>query len=232
MNTPWLIFIVMLVSGALGGVMNFFITDLQEEQKMPWWQHSIVGIGAAFMVPLFLNMISGNLIDEVLGSKDNEPNYSKLFVLAGFCLVAAVSARAFISSLSRRVLQEVRSAKATAEEAKEDAAEAKAVVAPFVEEEVAANQEPTAKDDVELANDERAALRAMTSSGYSMRSITGIAKDSRLEKTQINQTISSLMSKGLVVQVTNPRNELRWYPTNLGRSAAAKLPETEVGLVK
>ena len=148
--------LVMLLAGALGGIVNYFLADPEQEKRLVWWQHVLVGVTASFMVPLFLNMISGDLIDKIRGTADKAGDYSKLFVLAGFCLVAAVSSRAFIRSLSEKVLQEmkkkVEAVSKTAEKAVEkaesanvqataafaDATEARQAVAPFVEEEASA----------------------------------------------------------------------------------------------
>ena len=124
MSPLYEIALVMLVSGTLGGLVNYYLTDQQDEKQLTWWQHAFVGVVAAFIVPLFLNMASGDLIDKIRGVDGKAPDPSKLFVLAGFCLVAAASSRAFIRSLSERVLQEVRSAKKKAEAAQEQAAEA------------------------------------------------------------------------------------------------------------
>ncbi|TLD46313.1 MAG: hypothetical protein FAZ92_01424 [Accumulibacter sp.] len=213
--------LVMLVSGVLGGLVNYFISDPQDERRLTWWQHIFVGVTAAFMVPLLLNMISADLIDKIRGVNGQPGDYSKLFVLAGFCLVAAVSSRAFIKTMSERVLQEVRSAKKNAEEAKEDAAEAKAAVAPFVEEEISEN-EIDKKDlpetpEVDLTEPEKKVLKAMVSSSYSMRSITGIAKDTGLAKLSVSHVISTLMRKGLVVQAQSSSGQPRWYPSAEGR---------------
>jgi hypothetical protein len=212
----------MLAAGILGGIVNSFLADPLDEHLLPWWQHLAVGITASFMVPLFLNMISGDLIDKIRGIDDKAPDYSKLFVLAGFCLVAAVSSRAFIRSLSERVLQEVKSAKKKANEAKEEAKEVKSVVASWVEPEapdaldaLAASDQPTTDAD------ELKVLKAMASSPYPLRSITGIAKDSGLSKAVVNSTLTSLLSKGLIGQTLSASGQPRWYLTPEGRKAAS-----------
>lgn len=213
--------LVMLASGVLGGLVNFFLSDPQDERHLTWWQHIFVGVTAAFMVPLLLNMISADLIDKIRGVNGQQGDYSKLFVLAGFCLVAAVSSRAFIRTMSERVLQEVRSARKNAEEAKEEAAEAKAAVAPFVEEDVPENEiekrTPSETPEVDLTDTEKKVLKAMISSSYSMRSITGIAKDTDLTKPSVSHVISTLMVKGLVVQAQSSSGQPRWYPSTEGR---------------
>jgi fluoride ion exporter CrcB/FEX/DNA-binding MarR family transcriptional regulator len=218
---------VMLISGALGGVVNYFLSDTQDEKTLTWWQHVFVGIVAAFIVPLFLNMASGDLIDKIRGVDGRLPDYSKLFVLAGFCLVAAASSRAFIRSLSERVLQEVRSAKKKAEEAKEDAAEAKAAVAPFVEDEVVEEVPTHTKLTeqarlVDLTSDERAVLGAMATGPFSMRSISGIASDCDLPKSNVNSALTSLVAKGYVGQGrSSTSDQPRWFITQEGRNVAA-----------
>ena len=218
---------VMLIAGALGGLVNDFLSDAQDEKVLSWWQHVFVGVVAAFIVPLFLNMASGDLIDKIRGVDGKLPDYSKLFVLGGFCLVAAASSRAFIRSLSERVLQEVKSAKRQAEEAKVEAAEAKAVVAPFVEEEVVEEAPMQAKlteqaREIEVTSDERAVLEAMTRGAYSMRSISGIAKEADLSKQAVNAALSTLIAKGYAGQgKSSTSDQPRWFITQEGRTVAA-----------
>lgn len=218
---------VMLVSGALGGLVNYFLSDAQDEKVLNWWQHVFVGVVAAFIVPLFFNMASGDLIDKIRGVDGKPPDYSKLFVLAGFCLVAAASSRAFIRSLSERVLQEVKSAKRKAEEAKAEAAAAKAVVAPFVENEVSEEAPVQTKlteqaRKIDITNDEHAVLVAMASGAYSMRSISGMAKDANLSKQAVNAALTKLIEKGYVGQGrSSTSDQPRWFITQEGRTVAA-----------
>ncbi|MFM2340697.1 MAG: hypothetical protein RLZZ592_350 [Pseudomonadota bacterium] len=127
---------VMVTSGALGGLVGRFLAEAGAPgahsgpdeaagggptAPLPAWKHVLIGITAALMVPLFLTMISSDLILNLLRTPDNP---SGLLNLAGFCLVAAVSSRGFISSLSDRLLREVRQAQAQAEQAAGSAADA------------------------------------------------------------------------------------------------------------
>lgn len=215
----------MFASGMLGGLVNSFLSDPSEEKPLHWSKHMVVGVAASFMVPLFLNMISGDLIDKIRGPSTGQPDYSKLFVLAGFCLVAAVSSRAFIRTISDKVLQQVKEANRKAEEAKVDAATAKAVVEPMVEAEADAEVTDTidalkASSAPVTVENELKVLKAMTTSSYSLRSITGIAKDSGLSKSVVNSTLTSLIGKGLVQQGISTSSQPRWFPTPEGRKLA------------
>jgi DNA-binding NarL/FixJ family response regulator len=218
--------LVMLLSGALGGVVNYFLSDKKDSQGLSWWQHVFVGVVAAFIVPLFLSMASGDLIDKIRGVDGKAPDFSKLFVLAGFCLVAAASSRAFISSISERVLQQAREATEKAEAAQEDAAEAKAAVAPFVEEEAEDKSGNNPDEEgpsivIQLSENEKRVLKAMASGNYSLRSITGIAKDSGLDKSAVNVAITELLKKKYVAQGQSSSGQPRWYLTSTGRMLAA-----------
>jgi hypothetical protein len=81
-----------------------------KDGKHTSWQFIVIGVGAAFLAPLFLNMISSDLIAR------SKENYYLLFVLVGFCLVASISSRKFIRSISDRVLQEAEEASRKADE--------------------------------------------------------------------------------------------------------------------
>jgi len=237
--------LVLLVSGIVGGLVNAIITDPAQETRLPWWQHTLVGVAASFMVPLFLNMISGELIDKIIEGKN-----SKLFVLAGFCLVAAISSRAFIRTISDRLLQEVRTvkqevavasakaddaavkaddavvkadaAKVQATTAAADATEAQQVVAPLVEGEVVEEPKPGLLGDgfesiKPMPADERAVMKAMQGSRFVLRSLAGIAKEAGLDEARANEVLTSLIAKGLIGQPMNKSQQPRWYLTTSGR---------------
>jgi DNA-binding MarR family transcriptional regulator len=223
MEQLWIIAAVMFGSGVLGGTVNCFLSDRSGEIHLSCYKHIIIGVAASFMVPLFLNMISGDLIDKICGVDGKTANYSKLFVLAGFCLVASISSRTFILSLSERILQEVKSANRKANEAKEEAAEAKAAVAPLVEDEVADDMSALAESNeiissAEVAENEKAVLKSIVESPYTLRSISGIAKNSGLRKSVVNSTLSSLIGKGLVAQSIGSSGRPLWYITPTGRA--------------
>lgn len=119
----WGIVAVMLVSGAVGGLVNWFLTESgADTPPLAWWKHLIIGVAAAFIVPLFLNMISADLIHQIrgdtgAGGSGGGGDETKLLVLAGFCLVAAISSRGFIQSITQRLLREVESVRRQADAA-------------------------------------------------------------------------------------------------------------------
>lgn len=223
MGTLSAIAAVMLGAGVLGGVMNFFISEHRDEKPLVWWQHIIVGVGASFMVPLFLNMISSGLIDQIRGTATSIADPAKLFVLAGFCLVAAVSSRAFIQSISERVIRELKETRDVAEDAKEQAAVAVAAAAPLVEADTAETIAATAEavPALQLTANEAKIARSLATSSYSMRSLSGIAKDTGLDRSTVNATLTSLIEKGMLGQGRNSEGKPRWYLTPAARTHIA-----------
>ncbi len=133
-----LIFIIFL-AGAVGGVGGSFF-NLAEGDPLPNWKrvvkHLIMGVIAAFMVPLFLNLISSNILDTILAGKEGAA--SSTFLLVGFCLVAAVSAKGFVEKLSGNVIGKLEKIESDVEAlkdskaAQEEKAEIQAMINPMV----------------------------------------------------------------------------------------------------
>ena len=122
----FLVFLTILVSGFAGGVGGAFLrdefkkrdegTDGEIVETTDWWalrRYVILGMLAAFVVPLFLVLASpGN--NEGLIRKLTDPAtvsaewWNHLLVLIGFCIIAALSAPSFLRTLSERVLNQAK----------------------------------------------------------------------------------------------------------------------------
>jgi tetratricopeptide (TPR) repeat protein len=111
--------VVMILAGIYGGIINYFLESEKaiSRSKLTIWQMIVIGIGASFLVPLFLTLISSNLVNL------KQLEFSKILVFFGFCLIAAISSRRFIMTISERLLREVREAKDVAAQAQEAIAE-------------------------------------------------------------------------------------------------------------
>ena len=216
----------MLVSGIVGGLINYYLSDPATEKPLAWWQHIVVGVGAAFMVPVFLNTISSRLIAEITGTEITSEILSKLLVLSGFCLLAAVSSRAFIRSMTDRLLREVSAARREAKEAKEQANNAEAIADLTVEPETQAApvtmelMKSAETPVIDVSDTEKRILKAMVESRFSMRSISGIAKDSGLSSSTVNNNLGPMLAKAMVAEGKSKDGQMRWYPTALGRQVA------------
>jgi hypothetical protein len=100
-NYMLLLFAVMLAAGMLGGVANYFLGErggafsVKEMVK-----YVVLGVVASLTVPLFLNMISSDL----LAMAKSRP--IDLFVFAGFCLLFVLFSRRLVDNLSSKLRQQ------------------------------------------------------------------------------------------------------------------------------
>ncbi|HVZ41238.1 MAG TPA: YEATS-associated helix-containing protein [Candidatus Kapabacteria bacterium] len=78
------------------------------------WQPVVRGVGAAFLVPLFLKIADSKLVDTTDSAGLSGWQF---FIYGGFCLAAAISSRAFIGSVSRQVIAMAAEAKQKSETA-------------------------------------------------------------------------------------------------------------------
>lgn len=221
MNHPYMcLLLVMLVAGLLGGWLNYLLGQKEDPEHAAMWQSFLGGLVASFMVPLFLNMISSNLLDGIKGTGSNPGDPSKLLVFAGFCLVAAVSSKAFISTLSDRILKE---AKATRQEVRQMKKEVDPIIAEKTE------QEPqemvplsvSVPDEMSLGENAKKVVAALARGRFTLRTRTGISKDTGLDKGEVSKILDDLVALGLAHKVkVMIRGELktRWYISAEGRA--------------
>jgi hypothetical protein len=245
---------VMLLAGALGGLVNGFLSDAPGEARLAWWKHVVIGITAAFMVPLFLAMISADLIDKIRGTAGQAGNPALLLNLAGFCLVASVSSRAFIGSLTERVMREVRDARAQADAAsvaaeqagqraadateaalaaQSDAETAQALARAQVAEEPAvdATEDPTPRQrsgppsgaglgasPAPALAQEKLVLLALTEGDVALRTVAGLAQDSRLDEATVLTVLGHLQQKAWALPLAGSDGRPRWFATAAGRA--------------
>lgn len=219
---------VILVAGLLGGAVNYFMTLKDDREGTNYAKSATLGIAASLLVPLFLNMISSTLLDSIRNSASGTVDLTKILVFAGFCLVAAISSTAFIKTLSDRVLQEAREAKKVARQADKKASDAQSDVRLIVEKETeaetpseanAAQQIPT----VAVDENETKLLRNMAAGRWVLRTRTGLAKETGINKPDVDRMMEELRKKQLVgykfIAGRAGEKKKRWYITNEGRQA-------------
>lgn len=107
-------------AGVLGGIISYYLeneTQISDKKKRMYQvkRHVYLGIGAAFLVPLFL-WITQSEIRTKIGNDS-----SSFLVFIGFCLIAAISAKKFIQTLSNRILKDIKEIKKKTEEIEENA---------------------------------------------------------------------------------------------------------------
>jgi hypothetical protein len=116
MITLAVVICVILASGLVGGYTGYLLgpPDPYElpVEKRNWYvrRSLILGIVAAFMVPLFLELVGAasgadkNLVDHLSISSTK---FGGWLVFAGFCLVASISGQRFILAMSKKLFDDL-----------------------------------------------------------------------------------------------------------------------------
>jgi fluoride ion exporter CrcB/FEX len=199
------IVLVMLTAGAIGGYASYHLNESTEKTKT---KSITLGIVAATIVPVFLNTISSNLLVEAQTKLD------KLFVFSGFCILASVFSRNFLENIYNKVLQQVGDIGKQVRQIEESASEpdipAGVVPAQLLEENRLSETEFT--------------LLSMISTGrFTYRSLSGLKKESGLERNEIDGCLNSMLAKKLIESKLNDKKQLRYFLSGEGRQLLGRL---------
>ncbi len=204
-----IIIYILIASGLLGGLTNFFllynIDYKTKECLINLFKSILLSLCASMTVQLFLQIISNNLLDVPQKDSFKEKNY---FILAGFCVLAAFYSKRFLDDLYSKVNRVEKKA----EEAKQ--------IAENVEQK---NQEIDNVDDIvnETAihraltanytkDDLRAVSTAILTSKYSYRTVTGISKDTNISDDKVRGILEILKNRGYAESKTNKKGNDIW----------------------
>lgn len=204
---------LIISAGAFGGLINFAQTRTNESTWGDVFWSVVIGLGAAFLIPLFLNTISSTLLAGLLNGTASSADP---FVFFGFCLLGAITSKSMIQSLSQKVLRLL-------EETKRDVENLKDEVEPIIVKET----EPDERKSNEIAfrveaygltgDDAPKVIKALGDGKYSRRTVHGIAKDADIAENTVIETLHWLQQNGLATTTGGPRHY--WSLTDTGRTA-------------
>jgi predicted transcriptional regulator len=211
--------VVMVIFGTLGGFIGYLLSGgngteskTGETFTLNWHQASmymVTGIGASLLVPLLLNTISSDLMKSVPGDG------IKMLVFGGFCLLAAISSKTFIASISKKILAEIDKVRVETASAVDKAE----ILAEKVTE---ADEEQLLGDTVKFYGmkaedpDQIKILKALANGSYVYRSLSGISKEINLGKERISQVLNELVNENYA-EKANREKGVRWFITPDGR---------------
>jgi hypothetical protein len=208
----WKIFFTTFAFGAFGGTINYILLDdeIQNQvsglagiKKYRLIKSIIVGAGAAFIVPLFLQTISNGLLDKPLELKE-------YFVYAGFCLIASIFSRRFFDSVAEKALKIAQKANETAVIANRKAEDVEDAIS-----EGGDDDDELTDADLEILepemrakviNDVQKIKQAFQDSKYVYRTAKGIAKNMSIDENVVRMILEELEKKGFVRKVVNNKN--------------------------
>jgi len=168
---------IILIAGVLGGIGNYFMTidkayktDFTDKidktinksfiknfSDFQFQKSIILGTIAAGVVPLFLNIISSDLLE----FDAKIPSYKNYFIFGSLCLVASLFSNKFLTRVSDQILRWLRSVEDKADNAKINADAA--IKSIEVEDKKKANFAAKYKADEEFKNKVTAKVKSVES---------------------------------------------------------------------
>jgi hypothetical protein len=225
-----IVFAIVVIAGLLGGIANYFLSDrLPELVRQDWAKYPLLGVVAALTVPLFLNMISSNLLE------NGRSRPGDLFVFMGFCLIYVMASRRLFENVANKLLtqvdqlkrdmkqqvraqghelpremREVREVRETRElrEPREEAP--LAVEAPLVQARPEPVKESISYDDIEI-------LRALDEENYVYGNFVGLTERTGLTRDLLSTRLIVLKGQGVIETRINERNVLHWFVSAKGQ---------------
>lgn len=215
------ILVIMVVAGIVGGVANFYLSERQgEAARRDLGKYLTLGVTAALTVPLFLNMISSNLLE---AARTRPVDF---FVFAGFCLIYVVSSRRLFENVANRLRSQMDQMKREMVEIKEQRQEP--LVFPVVREDAVAPVDPSAGRAAEngkeaLAYNDIEILRALAEDNYVFGNLAGLTEKTGLAREQVSTRLTVLKNLGIIETRINDKGVLHWYVSPKGKQMLGEI---------
>ena len=206
------ILLIMIVAGVLGGVANYFLSDRQAEMgRRDWVKYPILGMIAALTVPLFLNMISSNLLE---AARTRPVDF---FVFAGFCVIYVVASRRLFENVANKLLTQMDQMKREMTQMKQrnDVPPAsREELVSLVETPAAVKQEAMKEslsyNDIEI-------LRALAEESYVYGNLAGLTDKTGLGRDLVSTRLTVLKNLGIIETRINDKSILHWFVSPKGK---------------
>lgn len=217
-----LILLVMVAAGALAGVANYFLSERAASRELrDVLRYGVLGVVAALTVPLFLNMISSNLIEA------SRTRPVDLFVFGGFCVLYVVASRRLFENVALRLLGQVEQMKRQVAEIEPELErldrierrqeEAAAEAAAREQAEAAERQAAKDAEKDALSYNDIEIVRAIAEEAYIYGNLAGLTEKTGLGRELISARLVALKAAGILETRINERNVLHWYVSPKGR---------------
>lgn len=215
-----MILLIMVATGLLGGLANYYLSERQEGAgPRDWGKYAVLGVIAALTVPLFLNMISSNLLEAA------RTRPIDFFVFAGFCLIYVVASRRLFENVANRLMgrndreaQETGQSRPRQEEVPPPAAQTppEPVAAPEPPAPSPAPPRPEAVRETLSYNDIEI-LRALAEENYVYGNLAGLTDKTGLGRDMVSARLTILKNMGIIETRISDKNVLHWFVSPKGK---------------
>ncbi len=210
---------IMVVAGVLGGIANYFLSDRQGElSSRDGIKYATLGVIAALTVPLFLNMISSNLLE---AARTRPVDF---FVFAGFCLIYVVASRRVFENAANKLLSQIDQVKRDVNHLKQEKRDVP-VSQPAREEISAAAAEPARSEPPKetLSYNDVEILRAIAEENYVYGNLVGLTDKTGLGRDLVSNRLTVLKNLGIIETRINDKNVLHWYVSPKGKQMLGEI---------
>lgn len=218
---------IIIGAGGLAGLTNYLIYYFKEVSpiKGEFAKYFFSSIGASLLVPLLLNMLSSDLINNV--EKYNPINY---FVFAGFCYVAGYFSDRFINSIGDKIIKDLECTKEKADTALNETRKNEEKIDILVSKETEVDDELKSISDIKLKeiksqkifkdediNTIMDKIVKSFDSKYKLRTHTGIAKELNHSPIIVKFILEELEKEGATKHFIKSDGNIIWGLTNIGQ---------------
>jgi len=187
--------LTIVVFGSLGGMINKF-RDNSKDSK--YWKSITKGVGAALAVPLFLKLVSSNIVVQDQGGWYN------YFIFGGLCLITSIFSDKFFDSLSDKILKKVEDVENTISEIEDNNNEIDDIDDIILNHVNPNSKKNESKDEISKV------IKSITNSKYSYRTISGIEKDTNINRNKLTSILTDLKKDGFAVSKKNNKGNDIW----------------------
>ena len=211
-----IILLIMIAAGVLGGVANYFLSDRHNDTgHNDWGKYPILGVISALTVPLFLNMISSNLLE---AARTRPVDF---FVFAGFCLIYVVASRRVFENAANKLLTQMDQMKREVLQIKQQRPDAPLLVprdeiSPATETQALAALRPEIVKE-SLSYNDIEIVRALNDASYVYGNLVGITDKTGLARELVSARLTVLKGLGIIETRINDKNVLHWFVSPKGK---------------
>lgn len=216
-NHIFILAAVMTIAGVFGGLINYYQLTQERDDEAALPRCIVLGIGAAFLVPVILFFVQSDLITQI------QEDPSRLLIYTGFCLIVAIGSRLVLTSTPKRILREAQVARTQVEAMQHELRVMQEELLPLLDTET--EQDTDVDDNAGPLNPNEeldiAASKVLKTLGvgrHIYRSMAGLCREAGADETTIQKSLNVLVNRQLAGKL-NTRKGVRWYLTEKGRRA-------------
>ena len=209
---------IMLLAGVLGGIANYFLSDRQGElSSRDGFKYATLGVIAALTVPLFLNMLSSNLLE---AARTRPVDF---FVFAGFCLIYVVASRRVFENAANKLLSQIDQVKRDVNHLKQQKRETPQPVSVREEAPVSAEPARTEPPKESLSYNDVEILRAIAEENYVYGNLAGLTDKTGLGRDLVSNRLTVMKNLGIIETRISDKNVLHWYVSPKGKQMLGEI---------